>query len=33
MAVGMLRGIRKRAESGLPWQLSGRAPLSSWHGA
>jgi hypothetical protein len=33
MAVGMLRGIKERTESGLPWQISGRAPLSSRHGA
>jgi hypothetical protein len=33
MGVGMLRGIKQRAESGLPWEVSGRAPLSSRHGA
>jgi hypothetical protein len=29
MAVGMLRGIRDRAEAGQPWKSSGRAPLSA----
>lgn len=28
MAVGMLRGIRRRAQAGLPWEPSGREPVS-----
>jgi hypothetical protein len=27
MAVGMLRGIRRRAQAGLPWEPSGREPV------